>query len=163
MTAATLTPLGLTTSKATGQAISHWTAMSAGPVTTQAIHTPLGLIPDRATGPLGKATEAAQASTISRRIKARSHNPIRQRRQQLKQQRIGSSGPFKRSWGSLWMVMGKRPLQAPPRRLPHGAWRLDLLSNVMGGHRETSRSGGAGPLLLSHDSHPSPSSADVGF
>jgi hypothetical protein len=56
-TAATLTPLGLTTGKATGQAIGHQTATLVGPVTTQAIHTPLGLIPGRATGPLGKAKE----------------------------------------------------------------------------------------------------------
>jgi hypothetical protein len=32
--------------------------------------------------------------------------------------------------------MGKRWLQAPPRRLPHGAQSLDLPSNVMGGHQE---------------------------
>ncbi len=58
-TAATLTPLGLTTGKATGQAIGHRTAKLAGPATTQAIHTPLGLIPGRATGLSGKAKEAA--------------------------------------------------------------------------------------------------------
>jgi hypothetical protein len=72
MTAATLTPPGLTTGKATGQLIGHWTATLGGPATTQAIHTPLGLIPGRATGSLGKAKEAAQASTISRRTIARS-------------------------------------------------------------------------------------------
>jgi hypothetical protein len=70
--AATLTPLGLTTGEATGQAIGHQTATLAGPAITQAIHTPLGLIPGRATGLLGKAKEAAQASMISRRTMARS-------------------------------------------------------------------------------------------
>jgi hypothetical protein len=71
-TAAVLTPPGLTTGEATGQAISHWTAISVGPAMTQAIHTPLGLIPGRATCLLGKAKEAAWASTILRWMMARS-------------------------------------------------------------------------------------------
>jgi hypothetical protein len=72
-TVVTLTPLGLTTVKATGQAIGHRTATLTGLVTTQAIHTQLGLVPGRATDLLGKANEAAQASTIARRMMARSH------------------------------------------------------------------------------------------
>ncbi len=72
-TAATLTPPGLTTGKATGQANSHWTLTLAGPVTTEAIHTPLGLIPGRATGQSGKVKVAAQMSTILRWMMARSY------------------------------------------------------------------------------------------
>jgi hypothetical protein len=72
-TPATLTPPGSTTGKATGQAIGcHQTATLTGPATARATLTPLGLIPGRATGPSGKAKEAAQASTISRRTMARS-------------------------------------------------------------------------------------------
>ncbi len=132
MIVVTLTPPGLTTGKAIGQAIGHWTATLTGPATTQATLTPLGLIPGRATGPLVKAKEAAQASTILRRTMARSS---RQRRQQLKQQRIGSSGPFRRSWGSLRTMMRKLWLQASPRRLPHIAQSLNPPSNVKMGHR----------------------------
>jgi hypothetical protein len=75
MTQATLTPLGLTTGKATGQAIGHGpTAILADPAMTQATFTPLGWIPGKEMGPLKKVKEAAaQASTIVRQMMARAH------------------------------------------------------------------------------------------
>jgi hypothetical protein len=42
-----------------------------GPAMTRATLTPLGLAPGRATGPMEKAKEASQASTISRRTMVR--------------------------------------------------------------------------------------------
>jgi hypothetical protein len=44
----------------------HQTATSTAQATTQATLNPLGLTPGRVTGPMVKAKEAAQASTVSR-------------------------------------------------------------------------------------------------
>ncbi len=46
----------------------------------------------------------------------------------------GLSGLFRKSWGSFGTTIGKHWLQAPPRRLPHGAQLLNLPSNVKMGH-----------------------------
>ncbi len=72
-TPVTLTPPGLTTGKATGQAIGcHQIATLVGPANTCKTLTPLGLVLGRATGPSRKAKEAAQASMILRWTMARS-------------------------------------------------------------------------------------------
>ncbi len=160
-TPATLTPPGLTTGKGTGQAIGcHQTATLTGSATTQATLTPLGLIPGRAMGPLGKAKEETQASTILRWTMIRSLKAAAAAAQAAKDRQFRA---FQEELGLSLDNDGEASLQAPPRRLPHGAQLLNLPSNMMGGTGQTSCPDGAGPLLLGPDSHPSPSVADVGF
>jgi hypothetical protein len=97
---------------------------------TQAIHTPLGLIPGRATGPSGKAKEAAQASTISRQMMASSLKAAAAAAQAAKDRQFRA---FQEELGLSLDDDGEASAPSTPRRLLHSA-RLDLPSNVMGGH-----------------------------
>jgi hypothetical protein len=73
--------------KAIGQA-TGWTATLTTQATTRATLTPLGLTPGRATGPMVKAKEAAQVSTISRRMMARSLKAVAAAAQAAKDRRF---------------------------------------------------------------------------
>ncbi len=125
---ATLTPPGLTTGKVTGQAIGcHQTATSTGPATTLSTLTPLGLIPGRATGPLGKAKEAAQASTISRRTMARSLKAVAAAAQAAKDRQFRA---FQEELGLSLDNDGEASAPSTPQKV--AAWRPVAQSPQLG-------------------------------
>jgi hypothetical protein len=86
-----------------------------------------------------------------------------QRHQRRKPRRIEISRHINRSWGVCRTRMGRSRLQAPTRRLPHGAQCCNLLSNVMGGHWGNVSPRWTGPLLLGPDTHTPPSLANIGL
>jgi hypothetical protein len=145
MTVATLTPPGLTTGKATGQAIGHRTATSMGPVTIQDIHTPLGLIPGRATGLSGKAKEAAQMSMIARRMMARSHKAAAAAAQAAKDRQFRA---FQEELGLSLDDDGEASAPSTPQKA--ATWRLAAQSSQQ-------RDGGA-PGKQASQVEPDPSS-----